>query len=285
MPFEFRKISNVGASHPVMARLGVQSGQILKWLDAKEEVRDELVSLYALTLTERLLRCHEHRATLQSRLDESVAAIRPQKDPRVREAPHVPGLQSLAEDFLYEVKRFLRDLLKVFELLYGFKPQSGASDFADMRGQGSGHLGQWALGKFGTNDAMARSLVAESAWVTELVKMRNAVEHPGGQSGTLTISNCRIDPASGRWIRPTWQRTGRPETCILGDMDVATDDLLTLAEEILVSVVMRQRTFQQFTVYQVPEAKRDPACPVRFVMDLEPAFAAQLTNETPKAEG
>ncbi|WP_336489974.1 hypothetical protein [Methylobacterium nigriterrae] len=280
MPFEFRKLANVGTRHPVMARLSLQSGELLKWLDVEAEVRDEIGKLYMLSLTEHLLRCHEHRDTLFERLAKSVEEVGQHKDPRVREVPHVSGLDGIAEGFLVDVKKFLRDLLTVFQLTYGYEPKD-ASDLADVKGRGYSDVGKWAESTFGPDDNLTAMLKAEANWVTELVKMRNAVEHPADRSGTLTIRNVRLHPDGDGWVRPTWQRTGKPEQDILSDMDTAMDSLLTLAEEVLVAIVLKRRTFEHVTVFEVPEASRDPICPIRFVVNLEASFAAKVAVSSP----
>jgi len=40
MSFEIQKISDVGTTHPVVARLGFQSSEIVRWLDVDEKSRD-----------------------------------------------------------------------------------------------------------------------------------------------------------------------------------------------------------------------------------------------------
>ncbi len=64
MIFEIRKLSDVGTSHPVVARLGLQAADLIKWLDVDEAKRDRLTELYLVTLTQRLLECHKARDNL-----------------------------------------------------------------------------------------------------------------------------------------------------------------------------------------------------------------------------
>jgi hypothetical protein len=42
------------------------------------------------------------------------------------------------------------------------------------------------------------------------------------------------------YIPPTWARTGCPDTDIVKDMDSGLDNMLTLAEDLLVGVVMNK---------------------------------------------
>jgi hypothetical protein len=67
-----------------------------------------------------------------------------------------------------------------------------------------------------------------------LINSRNAVEHPGGRSGTLMIENFKITPVG--LTPPTWTRVGnepRPSTFVFHDLDVFQHNMLTFAEDIL----------------------------------------------------
>jgi hypothetical protein len=121
MAFEIRKINDVGVGHPVVARLGVQASDLIPWIDIEDAKRKEITGLYARTLTDRLLRCHQLRDDLVKRANEAAEAVQAQKDKRVREVPNVIGLQGIAEGFLYEAKNYLRDLLNLFRIVYGCK--------------------------------------------------------------------------------------------------------------------------------------------------------------------
>jgi hypothetical protein len=74
--------------------------------------------------------------------------------------------------------------------------------------------------------------------VETFVKMRNAVEHPGGHSGDLVIRNFRFEP-DGALSAPDWRRDKDDRTeygpvSIVDDMRVGVENLLILAEDILV---------------------------------------------------
>jgi hypothetical protein len=110
--------------------------------------------------------------------------------------------------------------------------------------------------------------------------MRNAVEHPGGLSGTLMLNNIRIDQNQpNSYIPPTWARTGRPNSNIVKDMDGTLDNVLTLAEDLLVGVVMdKSKSKQIITVYEIP-SDRDPNCPIRLRVGLSPQLEKQLAAQ------
>ena len=145
-----------------------------------------------------------------TKMVESVEKLPKQQDQRIREVPHVIDLEKIAEGFLYDAKNYLRDLLKLFQIVYDCNLKD-ASAFADMKQTGESEIVKWAEFKFGKDDKLTKLLHTETAWTTESIRMRNAVEHPGEKSGTLAILNIRLTEDQAKFIPPTWQRTGCPE--------------------------------------------------------------------------
>src|ERR1700694_1002963 len=137
MTYEIRQISDVGTSHPVVARLGPQTSDLSSWLDVDKTKRDQVVHLYATTLSQRLIECHKVRNTLYEKMVAAVEELPKQQGNQIRAVPHIIGLQKIVEGFLYDAKNYLRDLLTFFQILYDCKLKE-ASVFADLRGKGRG---------------------------------------------------------------------------------------------------------------------------------------------------
>ena len=283
MDFEIRKISDVGVGHPVVARLEVQASELTPFLDIEDAKRKEIGELYAGTLTERLLRCHQLRNDLVSRTNAAVEAKQaPQKDKRIREVPNVIGLQGIAEGFLYEAKNYLRDVLNLFRIVYDCE-LTDTSAFTNLKGDGDSEIVSWAASTFGADGDLTKLLRTEQEWVAEPIRMRNAVEHPGGFSGNLTLNNIRVDPNQPTsYIPPTWVRTGRQDSNIVKDMDFGLDNMLTLAEDLLVGVVMdKSKSKKLITVFEIPSEDRDPKCPIRLRVGPSPEVLGQLPAQQP----
>jgi hypothetical protein len=274
MPFEFRKISDVGTSHPVVARLAAQTGEVLKWMNIDKGTHDAIMKLYVDALTQRLLRCHNIRDDLANKLNEGLSKYTAQPDGRSREVPHVIGLQEAAEEFLYQAKNFLRDLLGLYQIVYGCTLKD-ASDLTNMKGNGDSTLVEWATENFGPDHHLTQLLKTEQEWVADVIRMRNAVEHPGGYSGTLKITNVRVFTEG--FVPPTWERTGgRGESSIVHDMDIILNNLLTFAEELLVHTAMDKAHTEHIRFYEIPVEKRRPEMPIRFQAGPSPELAAKL---------
>lgn len=274
MAFQFKKISDVGTSHPIVARLGVQTSELVHWTGLDKRQQDEIAELYIYTLSQRLLRCDKAAETIQNRMEEDIERIQSTKNQGTgMQVPYVTELEGLAEQFLYDAKNYLRDLLGIFRIAYG-RSLKDASDFADLKGKGESVVVQWATDTFGPEDGLVRMLKTEQDWTTELIRKRNAVEHPDGKSGKLYVHNIRVH--KGVLMPPCWNRTDLPESSILADMAGYNNNLLTLAENLLVDVVLRTKRSEQIAIYEIPEAGRRPASPVRLQIGLDPEFAAKI---------
>jgi hypothetical protein len=282
MPFEIRKISDVGTRNPIVARLAVQTIELIKFLNVTEEQRELVKVLYLETLKSRLIRCERKKDDLVRKLIEANELIEREKhsDARIKSVPHVIDLQGSVESFLYEAKNYLRDLLQLFAILYGSTLKDG-SDFTDLRGRGQSNLVEWATLTFGDQHHLTQLLVTEQEWTSKLVRSRNAVEHPGGKSGSLTIQNIRAHPTLPKFIPPTWQLTGHTESDIVTDMSVGVDNCLTLAEDLLVHAIIEKPIFKGIEFYQIPEDKRDATCPIRIRTTLSKEFFSTLPKGNP----
>jgi hypothetical protein len=153
MDLEIRKISDFGTSHVVVARLGVQSSDFINWLEIEKPARDAVTHLYVYTLTQRLLRCHDYHNGLIQRINSAFENMAPRNSPRVREVPHVIGLDGLAEGFLYEAKNYLRDLLALFQIVYGCGLKD-ASAFTNLKTNGDSDVVKWAAMPLGPDEPL-----------------------------------------------------------------------------------------------------------------------------------
>lgn len=278
--FEIRKTSDVGTSHHVVARLCVQTSELVQWI-RPGEAKDKILSLYMETLTQRLLDCHQFADTLEEKLSACSAEWSSQHEGRVRMIPTVIGLVGIAESFLYASKNYLRDLLRLFQILYECHLKD-ASDFADLKGLGDSALVKWSDSKFGADDSITVLLRTEQEWTGKFIRMRNAIEHPGGKSGTLFIQNIRAHPTEVRGlIPPSWGLEPTQQSDILRDMRVGLDNFLTLAEELLADAVLRDPILPNLRLYERPVKDRDPSCPVRLFVGLTPEFAAKVGTVDP----
>jgi hypothetical protein len=268
MPFTFKKILDHGASNPIVARLFMQTLEIIKHCDIAEHTKRQVVELYRGSLTGKLLHCWEIKERLQSQLSAAVAST-----PTDADFPPILRLEEECRTFLYEIKNYIRDLLKVFNLLYGTNFKE-AREFSRPKKKGGESLVKFASESFGADDSRTKFFKEAVGWVEYSIDHRNAVEHPGGYSGELVIQNITRD-ADGKAAEPVWFRvkddvpldTPSP---ICADMDLAIHQFLHLGEVVLVSWAAKHLLIPGLMrVTPIPEENRNAKCPISFEVTVD----------------
>jgi len=249
-----QRVSNYGTSHPVVARLPIQSLELVQWADLPKDKREAVISIYD-GLKNRLLKCHECYDRLKAASKETLEAGHVDSTgSQIR--PYLIGLENEAETFLYESKNYFRDLLGVINVFFriGFHE---ARNFYTTSGKGDVKLSKWAGRRFGPADSFTGMLRNEQDWIRELIRKRNAVEHPGEKSGTLRIGNFQLAP-DGLVVPPSWHRDSLPPTDLLVDIEAAMDNMLTLAEDVLVACITKTAKFPIIEFAAIPEKGPEP---------------------------
>jgi hypothetical protein len=98
-------------------------------------------------------------------------------------------LKEDCEDFRYQAKNYLRDLLKLFNLLWGTQYEDAAEWVEGKKGRPS--VRAFIIKKFGEKHANAMFIRQFQACIEPFVLMRNAVEHP--QPSRLVIRHFSRD--------------------------------------------------------------------------------------------
>lgn len=269
-PFIIQKISNYGTSHPVVARLMCQTMELLKWTTLDQKSRDDAATIY-VGLKDRLLKCLEVLGRLQESFNDALKVAREQQEVnagKVNALPFLIGLEGETDTFLYETKNFLRDSVRVLNVFYGTN-FSDASEWFDSKGKTAGKISEWMKKTFGENDYFVKMMFEDAFWIEELIRKRNAVEHPGGHNGTLHRKNFAVGK-DGKLIPPIWYRDTNEPTQILSDIEVYCHNLLTFAEELItVGCIVRNFNSPLVTLVEIPETDRRKECPERFRVTLK----------------
>jgi len=272
MAFTIKKVSDHGTSNPIVARLSIQTSELIKFYPISKKQREDIFGVFHQKVQPRLLQCYELKENLLSELtkigDEfKKEGIQTQSSGRIATVPQVMRLSENCENYLYNAKSSLRDLACIFEPLFGKK-------FTEARYD---KIYEWSKAQFGENDNLTVIIKQDhDLWIKKIVTMRNAVEHPGGYSGYLHIHNIEIasDPKSKEpnLVQPTWHLNNEPRVPILNDLETYIWNLLEFAEDLLVLSFEKFDKKFPIVVAQIPENERDPKCPVRLRMTLKEEF-------------
>src|ERR1700730_15805668 len=267
-PFVVQKISVHGADNPIVARLSLQTHDLLQWCGLSPEKKEEMFGIYSTQLQRRLLKCSDAVVRLKKSRDQSISNVANVVEQGAHSASFVINLQDELETFLFEAKLLLRDTLNVINVFFA-TTFNEARVFIPIQGKkdSKSKLVSWGERTLGSEHPFVKMLSTEEYWISDIINSRNAVEHPGGHSGTLVIENFKITPIG--LIPPTWTRDGnapRPSTFIFRDLDVFQHNMLTFAEDILLFGIENHPIAPHLPVvfFEIPEKERDPKCPIRF---------------------
>jgi len=261
-PFVFQKVSNHGSANPIVARLAIQTFDLIQWLRAADDEKKMIIDNY-LELQRRLLSCFDIHERLIAARRKALADAEKVWGQGQNTVPHVIGLQEEVESFLFAAKTYLREVARLLNNLFQANLADDSAIFWDPKG-GDSRVAVWAQRRFGANHGTTKMLASEADWISEIIRKRNAVEHPEGKSGTLKITN--FEARAEGVLPPLWAREGSDDALpsdIYKDIPIMMDNLLTMAEDLLVDAIHANPLFPQIIFARIPEEKRNPEAPVR----------------------
>lgn len=259
--FVFQPYLSRGSATPCVARTIPQTSALVAAFPLSEQKRQAAIRISHEVML-RLITCLDQAEPIQAQVRSAQEALR---DAGVKfnpagtaaQLPAVLDLRQRVESFLYAAKGALRDIGGLFEPLFG---KVFDHRFHKIR--------EWLEATYGPGDHLLAVLASDSAWIERVIAMRNAVDHPGTPS-TLHVDNFRLLAATPPQVaEPMWRLDDGPSTPIAGDMMIVTDNLLTLFEDVLTDGLLRLQPNGPFVIYEVPEAERDPAMPIRLRVGL-----------------
>lgn len=268
MLFEGRKVSDVGSSNPIVARLAIQTSRLLQAFPLAEENKQAIFAIYGIKVQERLVACDGIRSHVEACYNQALGQdLVFQAQGRAVTVPHIIDLDRSCETFLYQSKSALRDLAAVFNVLYSTKFDGARYD----------KILTWAAKEFGNEDKLTETIDTDhETWIKNVIDMRNAVEHPGGHSGDLIIDNIRLALENDRPVLrpPTWRLApdGKPAS-IITDMSIIVTNILEFAEDILMLLLAKQDTKNLLAFAEIPVEQRDEDCPVRLRVTLNASLS------------
>lgn len=279
MTFVFKKVSDHGTPNPIVARLGIQTSEIINFFHIEKDKKDEILDIYMNQVTPRLIRCDEIAKSIAKESEKIKTDIvnnnlSSQSNGRIIELPQVMDLVNRAETFLYNAKSSLRDIAKIFNSLFNEEiTHSRYNEIIKVLEK-----------KYGSDSPVVKLLKDDEAWIRNIVDMRNAVEHPSSKMGPLNIQNFDLLYTNEKGQRffqgPVWFFNENGPSDISSDMSVTTDNILRFAEDLLIVSYIQLHSDSYIQFSEIPDEERDPDCPIRLraVLDqtkLKPNNAPQ----------
>lgn len=254
MNFQIKKVGDQGTSNPIVARLTVQTDEVVGFCRITKAQKDAVLELYFNEVMPRLLTCDEISRRLVSEVGKVEAAVkadglRGQAEGRAVVVPQLMRLQADVEQYLYSAKGVLRYAAGIFKPLFN-------EDFGPRYDKTIA----WCEKTHGVDHPMSRMLREDhDRWIRHLIDMRNAVEHPG----ELRLKVRNFELLGVTLHAPTWQLNDDPATGIANDMPGYVQMMLEFCEDLVAAGSRVAGGWPGIAFAIIPEAERDPACPKR----------------------
>ena len=202
MAFLMTTVMERGTGEPEIARFLLQTAKLLEHTTLTKLQKEDAFKVTFGAL-KYLLQCKD----IHSRISRDMQAIESEEKlkelEKNKEIPAVMNLERDCEIFLYAAKNFFRDIAMILNCSFGTSFEN-AIELAVRKNGKDGNVVAWARDKFGEQHPFFKFLESNQQIVLEICQMRNAVEHPGGASGTLEVKNYTYE--NGRLSRPVWCR-------------------------------------------------------------------------------
>ncbi|MBW7452450.1 hypothetical protein ACFOLF_12275 [Paenibacillus sepulcri] len=265
-PMYLRKVSDIGTENPIVARLCVQSIDLMKPFNLDQKLQDDIYNVLGVNVKDRLVACYKSYIYIYNeiiRLDKEISLSKTDKvNPNIVEIPTIIDLNEKCENFLYQSKLALRDLCVLFKIIYN-------KTFDEPRFD---KIYDWAKNEFGENNSLTKMIKSDhDTWIRRVISMRNAVEHRGGHSGDLHITNMELAP-DNKFTWPKWRLNDEVNGSVLKDMEIYIYNMLAFCEDLQIVILERISPDSPFTFVEIPEEERDINCPIRLKVSLKPEY-------------
>jgi len=265
MVFQLQVFSNYGSSTPAVARTVMQASELMQAFPISDEIRSE-VNAALFEVQRQLIRCvqvwEQVRDSVAEAKDSVVAKeLEVQAGGRSVTLPGVPDLENQAESFLQSAKLAIRDAARILTPFFGVSFEHRFD-----------RILSWAHREFLDTDDLVRCLAHWQPWINRIVTMRNFVDHPRqGDRDKLIVENFKLVPTE-RGValqEPCWGLSAEPPLRIVDSMGKIIEGILCLSEDLLSICLLKNRGEYPLVIREIPDEKRDPACPMRLRVDID----------------
>ncbi len=255
--------SDVGSSNPIIARVLLQSHEILKAAIFAVEVHKEAVNIHLHSCKEALLASEFMAKRINSQIDKIIEEINSKgvsKDNHGRGLNPFPQVQELDKDcgtFLIQANRAIKLICELPSFFLNLDRQD--SNFH--------HLGKRLEAAVGKDIPLTQFVIENKANIEYLIELRNFHEHPK-QRKTIIINFMLMPDSSIR--TPHWHISDGEPHAIKEEMIATVEFLRDLAELMLIHLVMFaiSKDFP-FIIEAIPEDKIDKSNPIRYRLSLD----------------
>ena len=262
MPFQISQLHDRGTSTPAIARTSVQSSQIIAFFQVPEENK-QAATVLCSGLRDSLIRCLDIADEINSVVEDVRTRIESGElkfspSDQAHQIPSVINLRSKVESFLQATKLAIRDVGRMAEPFYGVNYDHNLKS-----------LRNWAKSKFGDDHNFVRYCDRWEPFVKHVLAMRDAVDHEK-QATKLNEVNFHLEetPTGFTLVGPQWWLEDGAKSAIAKDMNVIIECIVSMHEEIITCLFYEHIGLLPLIIIEIPEAERNPSCPIKFRVTL-----------------
>ena len=264
-------ISDAGSSNKVVARILLQSSEMLNSAAFSKDIDKETIIMCMHSCKELLLACENIFKNVSCDIDRIIEGIgskgvgRDNLGRALNPFPQVKDLDSQCGTFLVFANRVIKQICELPSLFLALDRIDSNFD----------HLGKRLEKSIGADSPATEFVKKNANGVRYIIDLRNFHEHP--KEKRTSIMNFSLPPDSSIQL-PMWCITGHPPRPIQEEMFAIVDFLMQMAEAMFIHLVMRSITSGfPFVIEMVPDEEIDLKAPIKYRLTLD---ASRLTFKT-----
>lgn len=266
LPWSGNTYFEFGSKNQIIARLLLQTCEIMKSVPLRTTVNKKEVTDYILQGSVHLVKCQSICEALnvevQSTIDSTPIGLNHFNSQFIA-LPRVENVNGKAASFLTHMKLYLQFIAKVVGTMFN-KIYDGPhfhKILSDVEN------------KYGIDDQLASYLRETQPWVKTLVHMRDALEHPKKNPDEALLINDFSLQADMSIRPPHWIfKKGNVNGDIVIDMVNMTEGALVFGENMILACLDKIKN-DRFPIafYKVPDQQIDPNLPIRVRATIDPS--------------
>lgn len=264
MPWVISEHSDIGSAHPVVARILLQSEDILKSTIFERDIDKESILSILHDSKEQILICEKVYGDLSEdmfKIEKPIKENGVEMDERMRSInpfPKIVNLDEVCARYLFSAKRVIHNCARMVNIFYGTEIDLPRFD----------KIKNWAARNLGEQSRLFQLSSTQEQEIVNVLDLRNYLEHPSKSKKTI-IKNYTLLPNMSINC-PQWHVTGGDPEFILDGMDRVNRFIFLFCENLfLCSALENASKNYPFVIYQEADEKVDKKCPILFRMSLD----------------
>lgn len=262
-PFVASPIADVGSANPIIARVLLQSHEILKSASFEGSVNKEAVTIHLHACKESLIASEKTAKRVVAHIESIIQEINEHGvssdggGRTLNPFPQVPDLETDCGNFLIHVNRAIKLMCQLPKFFMNLDKVDSNFDY----------LGKRLTATIGENAPLTEAVVSAAPGIRHLVDLRNFHEHPK-QKKTI-VKDFTLMPDLKIRV-PIWHVSDQEPRPINVDMLAALEFLTQTVEMMFIHLVMHKISKQfPYIMLEIPENEIDPQNPIRYKLSLD----------------